>query len=139
MKYLKFTSNPGLILAGLLMFIQISCIFGQEPGKSDNTVNSFVLIRQTDETRTELELDLNQLPGFFERAYLLELIFQDPTVVVVETNLSLDRLPLVAVSGKELEAVVAVLETFKNKAVEAGRVLPPAKKEEMMKKYEKFR
>jgi hypothetical protein len=135
-----FIIKPGLhrIVAILVLLFPL-IVYGQQQTIVGNASKPFATITSTDATNTYFSADLTLMPTFFERAYFLDAVFSDPKLVVNNSNISGESILLF--SNKEYDAakVLETLQSFHDKAIEAGKTFPPAKKNELLKKYEKFR
>jgi hypothetical protein len=142
MKHLQnFTckSRITLIVAVLATFLNTGRAFSQTAVSDAKGEVSFVKVISTDETFNYLSLDLTMLPGFFERAYLLDLLFVDPQVVVNKTNISGPSLILFCERSHDLQLVFKSLDDYRLKALNAGKSITGSQREEFLKKYEKYR
>ena len=124
------------ILTTLFVILTIPLLsYTQEP----EDTNPFITIEGNDGVNTHFLLHLDHLPGFFERAYLLELLFNDHTVVVMNTSISGDTLEMISDSRQDNESIIKNMESYRLKALKAGDELPDTEKEALLKKYEKYR
>lgn len=84
-------------------------------------------------------IEIQQLPGFFERACLAESIFADSRLLLDQTDLK--ARVLVVLSNKEnaTEDIINALTTYCMDALKSGQTLSPAEKEVLLRKFEKYR
>ncbi len=98
MKYCRsgFRIRDLIILTGIFLLFSPFIGSAQQNTSKTHPEVAFASIIATDQTNTYFTADLTQLPAFFERAYLLELIFSDSKLVTNETNISGSTLELFA-------------------------------------------
>jgi hypothetical protein len=123
-----------LAIAGLLI---ISGIFFQ--ANAQTQPKPFARLVSSDSTNRYFEADLSQLTSFFERAYLLEIIFKDSLVVVQNSNLKNDFLPLLCNNKLETKKVLLHIEDLKAEVKRVSGRMSKSEKDILIKKYEKFR
>jgi len=128
-----------LSFLGMLVFSLPAFVFGQQAANVGNASKAFATITSTDATNTYFSADLTQMPSFFERAYFLDAVFSDPKLVVNNSNISGTYIALFSSSEYDSAKVIETLESYFNKAIDAGKNFSSAKKNELLKKYEKFR
>ena len=100
---------------------------------------SFARLVSSDETNRYFEVDLGQLPSFFEKAYFLDITFGDTVVVVQNSSLKNNFLPLLCHTKLETEKVLLHIEDLKDKALKASGSISESEKLIMIKKFEKYR
>jgi len=115
-----------------------SFVYSQENSKSTEKL-PFARVVSSDEINNYFSLDLEQLPGFFERAYLLDLIFADSKLVISDSRISGTSLEVFSNKINDKKLVLESLETYLEKALHAGKTSSPSQKEELMKKFDKYR
>jgi hypothetical protein len=113
--------------------------FSQEEKDVLKVEHSFARVVSTEASRNNIIVDLTSLPGFFERAYLLDLIFADSRMVIHETNISGSNLELYSDKLNDISQVLIALNSFRDKAINAGKSFNENQKKELMEKYEKYR
>jgi hypothetical protein len=138
MKSLIIVNYRGVILTGLLFLFFSTFSSAQDLGMKYPSVKSFVTVSGTEDNQRFFNLDLTEMPDKIERAFLLEYIFADPTVVIVRTDISGDVLQLISNVENAPELIVGHLETYKVKALAAAKELSPDSRNELLKKYEKY-
>jgi len=99
----------------------------------------FVTIEGKEDPNTYYLLDLNQLPGFLEKAYLLDLLFKDHSVVVMNSSISGRTLKIASNAKIETAAVIKQIEDYRLQALKAGQVMSESEKTDLLNKYEKYR
>lgn len=127
-----------VVFSLLLILIPFSG-FSQQSINTANAENAFADLKSSDEVNNYISLDLTSLPGFFERAYLLDLIFVDPNLVVNNTNISGPSLELFSNKMNNPVQLLKSLESYREKAINAGSSLNEEQKIELLKKYDKYR
>lgn len=133
--------NPKVIqvVFSLLMILLPFSVFSQQSMKAASTENHFASVIKSDETNNYILLDLTSLPGFFERAFLLDLIFADPNLVVNNSNISGPSLELFSNKMNNPVQLLKSLESYRDKAITAGTSLNEEQKKELLMKYGKYR
>jgi hypothetical protein len=134
----SITRKTVITLAFLVAIIGPLDVLSQENIKIE-TSTPFARIISSDENNNYYSLELNQMPGFFEKAYLLDLIFSDSKIVINKTSLSEPTLEIFSSIVNDSKEIIECLVTYQLKAIQAGRTLIPAQKDELMKKYDKYR
>jgi hypothetical protein len=128
-----------LNLLGMLVFSLPAFVFGQQAANVGNASKAFATITSTDATNTYFSADLTKMPSFFECAYFLDVVFSDPNLVVNNSNISGTSIALFSSKEYDSAKVLESLESYYKKAIAAGKDFSSAQKEELLKKYEKFR
>jgi len=141
MKYNPFfiKKTSFLCLAAILVLILPAFVFGQQTASAGNASKAFASITSTDATNTYFSADLTQMPTFFERAYFLDAVFSDPKLVVNNSNISGTSIALFSSKEYDSAKVLETLESYYKKAIAAEKDFSSVKKDELLKKYEKFR
>ncbi|MFZ4547246.1 MAG: hypothetical protein ACOYN4_07420 [Bacteroidales bacterium] len=141
MKYNPFfiKKTSFIYLAAILVLILPVFVFGQQATTAGNASKAFVTITSTDATNTYFSADLTQMPTFFERAYFLDAVFSDPKLVVSNSNISGTSIALFSSKEYDSAKVLETLESYYKKAIAAEDDFSSVKKDELLKKYEKFR
>jgi hypothetical protein len=114
-------------------------VFSQQAGEVKQPGKAFVTLISSNDVNNYFSLDLENLPGFFEKAYLLDLIFADPNLVVNNTNISGSSLELFSNKMNDPVQLLKSLESYREKATTAGTSLSEEKKKDLLKKYDKYR
>jgi hypothetical protein len=126
------------LLPGFIFGIILTCgILIQANGQTQP--RPFARLVSSDETNRNFELDLSQLPSFFEKAYLLDIIFGDSIVVVQNSSLKNDFLPLICNNKLGTEKVITHLDELKTKVINEAASLTESEKAIIVKKFEKYR
>jgi hypothetical protein len=136
-----FVLKPMFLSAWACIYLILfsSNAFSQQSKQEiDKSEKCFVMVSKSDQINNYLSLDLSQLPGFFERAYLLDLIFADPNVLIDQTNIFNPTLEVISSKSHDLSFVINSLNKYFHQSIEAGKDLPPEKKEVLMQKYAKY-
>ncbi len=123
----------------VLVFILPSFVYCQQANTVSSASKAFATITSTDATNTYFSADLTQMPTFFERAYFLDAVFSDPKLVVNNSNISGTSIALFSSKEYDSAKVLESLESYYKKAIAAEKDFSLAKKDELLKKYEKFR
>ncbi len=134
-----FIKTAFLTLVGVLVFILPTLVYGQQTATIGVPSKSFATITSSDATNTYFSVDLTQMPSFFERAYFLDVVFSDPKLVVNNSNISGSSIELLSSKEYDSAQILETLQTYSEKAIAAGKSLSPAKKNELLRKYEKFK
>jgi hypothetical protein len=135
----KINFKSIIYLAFFISSIVPLSVFSQT-GKSLVTSDQPVaVVVSSDEINNNISLDLTRIPDFFRRAYLLDLLFSDPTLVVNNSNISGPSLELFSNKVNDVKQVLTTLETYYDKAILAEKTLNESQKNELMKKYAKYR
>jgi hypothetical protein len=130
----SFLSPSGLIL----LIILVSAIAFKSNAQTQE--KPFVQMVSSDESNRYFDADLTQLPQFFERACLLDIIFRDSLIVVKNSNISGDYLALLCNNNKvETYKVITHIVDLKAKAQNLSAKLSETEKALMVKKFEKYR
>ncbi len=127
------------VVFSLLMVLLPFSVFSQQSNNGINTENAFASLTKSDETNNYIRLDMTSLPGFFERAYLLDLIFADSKLVVNNTNISGASMELFSNKINNPVQLLKSLESYRDKAITAGSSLNEEQKNDLLKKYDKYR
>jgi len=136
MKISHSSSFP--LLTGLLSgMILISIVFNHTYAQAQS--KPFVSLVSSDETNRYFDVDLRQLPSFFDKAYFLELIFKDSTVVVQNSSLKNTFLPLSCNCKLETKQVLLRIEGLKTKVIRISASMSASEKAKIVKKFEKYR
>jgi hypothetical protein len=114
-------------------------IFAQSSGSSEGVLIPFVRLTSSDSEKNYFSADLTVLPDFFERAYMLELIYSDPELVVNNSNISGSSLEILSNKKNDQEKVIISMGIYRDKAITAGKTLTESQKKELLEKYKKFR
>ena len=132
--HLLSISHLKLLLSGLFI---VCGMFYQ--ANAQTKPKSFVRLVSSDETNRYFEVDLRQLPSFFEKAYFLDNTFRDTVVVVQNSSLKNNFLPLLCHTKLETEKVLLHIQDLKDKVVKASISMSESEKAIMIKKFEKYR
>jgi hypothetical protein len=89
--------------------------------------------------RSYYSLDLKQLPEFLERACLLEFLFKDEGIVVLETNISGEILTVFSGNDQDTGAITSRLNSYPPKVREIYQSLTPESRQALTEKYSKYR
>jgi len=100
---------------------------------------SFVTMTGKDEAYSTYMLSMVQVPGFLERAFLVDLIFNDRNIIVMKTRVSDEGMEVKASSDLDPDSVIRTLEQYKEDAIEYCCKLSGHVKEELITKYAKYR
>ncbi|MBK7175397.1 MAG: hypothetical protein IPH84_19765 [Bacteroidales bacterium] len=114
-------------------------LLAQSAGNHETEKNPLVKIIGIEDNRVHYSLDLAQLPGFYEKALVVESIFADPKVVIDKTDISVPFLNIYSSLEYDSNGVVKNLENYINKAIEQGSKLSMEEKDSLSAKYNKFR
>jgi hypothetical protein len=131
-------SSSFSLLLVLIFGIILSCGMLMQ-ASSQTQPKPFARLVSSDETNRNFELDLSQLPSFFEKAYFLDIVFGDSIVVVQNSSLKNDFLPLICNNNLGNEKVITHLEELKTKVINAAASLSESEKAKIVKKFEKYR
>ncbi len=133
--------NPKAIhvVFSLLMILLPFSVFPQLSNNVTITEEANASLIKSDETNNYIQLNLTTLPGFFERAYLLDLIFADSKLVINNTNISGPSLELFSNKINDPVQLLKSLESYRDKAITAGSSLNEVQKKDLLKKYDKYR
>lgn len=127
------------VVFSLLMLLLPFSVFSQQSNNVTITEKAFASIKSSNEANNYFLLDLTSLPGFFERAYLLDLIFADSKLVVNNTNISGPSLELFSDRINDPAQLLKSLESYREKAIVAGTSLNEEQKQDLLTKYNKYR
>lgn len=127
-----------LLIAFLLFMIPVQ-VFSQGVTSKNIPEHRFAAVVMTDTLNNYISIDLASLPGFFERAFLLDHIFADPQLVVNNSNISGPTLVVFSNKLNDSSGLIKSLEKYRNEAIEAGKSLSDVKKQELLEKYNKYR
>jgi hypothetical protein len=140
MKTLNFFPNRHNSVLVLMLLIIVSFNGMSQPTlKKSNSDKQFSTLIKTEGYLNYYSIDLDQLPGFFERGFLLDLIFADSDVVVDQTIISGSSLIVFSNAVNDPKQILDILAGFKEKSIIAGKSLKYDEKESLLKKYEKYR
>lgn len=128
-----------LTLVGVLVFVLPAFVYGQQAATMGVPSKSFATITSSDATNTYFSADLTQMPTFFERGFFLDAVFSDPKLVVNNSKISGATIELFSSKEYDSEQVLETLQSYYEKAIAAGKNFPTDKKNDLIKKYEKFR
>jgi hypothetical protein len=135
----KINCHSIIYLAFFISSIVPLYVFSQS-GKSIKTpCQPVAVVVSTDENNNNISVDLTRIPDFFGRAYLLDLLFSDPVLVVNNSNISGPSLELFSNKVNDINKVLNALETYYEKAILAEETLNESQKDELSKKYAKYR
>jgi hypothetical protein len=127
-----------MLFALLLIMIPIQ-VYSQEISHKSTPDSRFAVVVSSDNLNNYISIDLASLPGFFERAYLLDHIFADPKLVVNNSNISGPSLEVFSDKLNNTNGLIKSLEEYRDKAIEAGKSLSDAQKQVLLEKYNKYR
>lgn len=131
-------SSSFSLLTGLIFgIILASGILLQASGQTQP--KPFARLVSSDETNRYFELDLSQLPSFFEKAYLLDNLFGDSLVVVQNSSLKNEFLPLICNNNLKTEKVLLHLEDLKARVIKAAVSISESEKAIIERKFAKYR
>ena len=133
------TKTTFLSLVGVFVFVLPAFVYGQQAASNVVPSKSFATITSSDATNTYFSVDLTQMPTFFERAFFLDVVFSDPKLVVNNSKISGASIELFSSKEYDSAQVFATLQSYYEKAIAAGKNFPTEKKNELLKKYEKFK
>ncbi len=128
-----------LIWVALLIILIPFSAFPQQATKVAERENPFVTVVSTDDLNIYISIDLTRLPGFFERAYMLDLIYADSKIVVNKTDISGPALEVFSNKINDTGPILKSIESYRAKAISAGISLSESQKKDLMKKYDKYR
>jgi hypothetical protein len=132
--------NKGLVLlVGIMLALLPFTGSGQNLPESTKPVKVFASITGSNGTNTYYSADLTQLPEFFERAFLLDLLFANPKLVVNNSNINGKSLEIFSSSEFDSAQVLNTLQVFHDEAAKANREYSDVQKKELLKKYEKYK
>lgn len=89
-------------------------------------------------SRIALAVDMNQLPGIFEKGYLLDLIFADSRMVIEQTSISSEFMQVNLNEGADKIVIIKTLNEYRQKSLDAGQSFPASEKEKLVQKYSKY-
>ncbi|MBK7175371.1 MAG: hypothetical protein IPH84_19635 [Bacteroidales bacterium] len=135
---LKKLNHPAKWLYLFLLLLPLN-LLAQTLENDKSEKDPIVKIVGTEESRVHYTLDLTQLPGFYEKALVVESIFADPKVVIDKTDISVPFLNIYSSLEYDSNEVVKNLENYINKAIEQGSKLSVEEKDSLSAKYNKFR
>ena len=84
-------------------------------------------------------IEIQQLPGFFERACLAESIFADSRLLLDRTDLNAKVLVVLSNKENATEDIISALTAYCWNALKSGQTLSPAEKEVLLGKFKKYR
>jgi hypothetical protein len=122
------------LITGVMLF---SGIFNKVSAQALN--KPFISLVSSDSENRYFEVDLKQLPTFFEKAFFLDLLFKDTVVIVQNSNLKNGSMPLICNNKLETAKVKLHIEGFKEKAIKAGIGKSESEKAIFEKQHEKYR
>ncbi|MBK7031590.1 MAG: hypothetical protein IPH45_21405 [Bacteroidales bacterium] len=122
MKYLinRIAGKTLFTLAFLAAIFGPLTVLSQENGNLE-TNTPIVRIVSSDENNNYYSLDLNQMPGFFEKAYLLDLIFSDSKMVIGKTILSEPTLEVFSSKVNDSKEIMECLGSYQLKALQGRK------------------
>lgn len=137
MKKASFLSLFGLlVLLSLLLTVDL---FAQETTIREPDKTTIARLTAADAENNYYQVDMSGLPGDFERAALLDLIFADKNLVVTKTDIGENKLELCAALAMDINSALCRIDDYYHKAAEAGNGLTPEQKKAKMEKYAKYR
>jgi len=125
-------------VALLLILIPFAAFAQQAANKGGNEV-PFTTIVSTDAYNNYFAVNLTLLPGFFERAYMLDLIFSDPKLVINNTDISGSSLEVFSNRVNDTDQVVKSIENYRSQAIAAAKSMDEKQKNALLEKYNKYR
>jgi hypothetical protein len=128
----------GIVLALLIIVLPFS-VFSQKSNNDTKAENNFATLKSADEVNNYFLVDMTTFPGFFEKAYFLDLIFADSKLVVNNSNISGSTLELFSDRINDTEQLLKSLEEYCKKALSASTILKENEKQELVAKYNKYR
>jgi hypothetical protein len=139
-RMLRITCSKTIINLTLLCTLVIPfTVFSQQAKSALISEHPIAVVVSTDAVKNNITVDLTGMPDFFDRAFLLDLLFSDPMLVVNNSSIAGPSLELFSDRLNDTSQVLKSLETYYNKALSAGKTLSENQKKELMKKYEKYR
>jgi hypothetical protein len=121
-------------ITGIIMF---NGVFKKVSAQDLN--KPFISLVSSDTENRYFEVDLKQLPTFFEKAFFLDLLFKDTVVIVQNSNLKNDSMPLICNNKLKTPEVKLHIEGLKAKAIKASIDKSESEKVLFEKQHEKYR
>lgn len=113
--------------------------FSQQNNGGGKPIATNVSLLSNDGAYSYYRIDLQSIPGFFERSYLLDLLFADSKVLIDKTDISSNYLDVRVSREEDKIVIVNQLEVYLAKSKEMGEKTPEADKKELVKKYNKYK
>ena len=138
----RFNFLKSSIQVSLICLVMAICPiygFSQSDNGAIKPITKSVSLLTNEGAYSYYRIDIQSVPDFFERSYLLELLFADSKILIVKTDISSNYLD-VRVSREEDKTVVSTqLEAYLAKSIEMGEKTSEADKKELVKKYNKYK
>lgn len=113
--------------------------FSQQNNGGGKPIATNVSLLSNDGAYSYYRIDLQSIPGFFERSYLLDLLFADSKVLIDKTDISANYLDVRVSRDEEKTVVVSQLDAYLVQSKEMGEKTSEADKKELVKKYNKYK
>lgn len=131
-----------LIIAGFSAYAQDFTIPNSEEPKlvfeQENFKDQFVVIVDQDENYHYVVTDLTKFSNSFEKAYFLNLAYQDHQVISIDSDLSKDQLWFKAPISLTQKDVKGILEGLREQVAKQASVMTDEEKSTWTEKHSKF-
>jgi len=102
------------------------------------TTTPFTSLVREDGEKLYFRLEMLQLGSWFERCYVVDQIFKNAKVVLLETKAKADTLIVFSHKPADPELICRELTAMREEALKMAMELPPDKIKEMLVRFEKF-
>lgn len=100
--------------------------------------NRFSVLSHSDDSYDYYAIDLTKLGGQFERVYFMNLTYQDPRIINLDSDLNKDQTWFKSYFKYKEDEITCLFKDLKDKTINAGSTMTTEEKAAWMAKNNKF-